>query len=210
LGYSNEDIQNALKGKGEHQQFFHDEYLSAIDQYYKEILDLPDGEKKELIYRIRDKTGNWQWMRKISSVFYRDENGAPTQVLNSFENITEQKENESRIFESEARNRALIEAVPGHIFRINSAGEFIDCKIGPTEIDIFNPKTRTRGSFDQITSMNLDEMLPPDYLSSFKHHLSKLLETGQYQYLGFDFYIDGQLRSFEISLVAVVLMRSLR
>ncbi|QTN39529.1 response regulator [Cryomorphaceae bacterium] len=201
LGYTNEDIEAALRKGGGRSQFFHDDYLLAIDTYYEEILDLPDGEKKELIYRVRDKEGTWKWIRKISSVFYRDELGIPTQVLNSFENITEQKESESRIFETEARNRALIESVPSHIFRISATGKVIDFKVGQTELDIYNPKTKTRIGQEHLHKMNVMEMLPPKYLEEFQTKFKRALETGDQEFAEFDFNIEGQPRSFEVTLV---------
>jgi PAS domain S-box-containing protein len=120
LGYTPQQLNSILNNSEDYRSIlFHKDYIDEVDNYYKEVRNLKDGEKKQLIYRVRDSKGNWQWIRKITSVFKRDGNGNASQVINSFENITELKTTESRIFESEARNKALIQAIPDFIYRLD-------------------------------------------------------------------------------------------
>jgi PAS domain S-box-containing protein len=65
-----------------------------------------DGEVLEHVIRFRHKTGGWRWIQRYGTVFARDANGRPTQVLSSGTDITKLKvvEDELRSLSARLRN----------------------------------------------------------------------------------------------------------
>ena len=196
LGYTDEFIEEA---KNEPESFrrklFHEDYIREIDQYYAEVQDLKAFEKKQLIYRVRDHEGKWRWIRKITSVFKKEEERV-TQVLNTFEDITAQKESESRIFITESRNKALISAVPDFIFRIDSKGYYLDYK-GAEEKENAVVKDGRVLMPETLIGRQIGDVLDADTAVAFMTSIAKAIETGLVQTISYKLNTAQGEREFE-------------
>jgi PAS domain S-box-containing protein len=73
--------------------------LRTLDQ----VRDLPDGETVEVEFRMPHADGGWRWLRARTVVFDRDSDGRPRQVLGVAEDVTDRRQAEAALRESEAK-----------------------------------------------------------------------------------------------------------
>ncbi|NJO75173.1 MAG: PAS domain S-box protein [Leptolyngbyaceae cyanobacterium RM1_406_9] len=88
-------------------------------------------------------------------------------------NITERKRTEAAIRQSEARNRALVNAIPDLMFRISRDGTYLDCK-AERDGDVLLPPS-------QLIGKTVYEVLPPELAQQRMHYVEQALETGKIQ-----------------------------
>jgi PAS domain S-box-containing protein len=97
LGYNENEISNITESHDGMYQLLYSEDRSAYDRFKGKIPSMKDGKSYPLEFRIRDHQGNWQWIRRLSSIFQRSNNGTPVQIVNIFENITDYKLAEEKL-----------------------------------------------------------------------------------------------------------------
>ena len=85
-----------------------------------------ERERYRVEFRFRRPDGSWMWILGRGRIVSRDEKGKPTRFVGTHVNITERKEMEIKIKESEERYRALFDQASDAIFMIDGA-IFIDC-----------------------------------------------------------------------------------
>jgi len=106
LGYEAGEFSNSLD---EFWDRLHPEDLdmvrSALDRH------LQDREDFRIDYRLRTKTGDYRWFHARGQALW-DDDGKPTRMSGSITDITDRKEAEEELVNSEARFRALMEQSP--------------------------------------------------------------------------------------------------
>ncbi|MHA2246864.1 MAG: PAS domain S-box protein [Candidatus Hodarchaeales archaeon] len=100
-----EDRPNVLKKRNDH--------LQGITSIY------------EAEYRLRHKSREWRWISSRGKVVERDEAGNALRITGTLQDITERKQTEKALFESEERYRCLSEASSEGIV-IHDQGKIID------------------------------------------------------------------------------------
>lgn len=111
----------------------------------------------------------------------------------------------SRLRESESRNQALLNAIPDLMFRINSAGVFLDYR-GKSDAPLL-------ASPEEFIGRTMDEILPPDVAEKALHYVKKALQTGEIQMFEYELTVDGMTSYYEARLAecgsdeALVLVR---
>ena len=71
-----------------------------------------DTPRYECEHRMRCKDGTWKWVHDRGVVIRRDDEGAPLRIIGTHRDITERKEAEAALLDSEARFRALADSAP--------------------------------------------------------------------------------------------------
>ena len=105
-GYSPEETQAMGAGL---MQIFHPDDLRRIAASHDAWRTASDGDSRASEYRIRDKQGGWHWLTSNETPFTRDESGLVSQVLGIGHDITERKEAEQALRESEELLRLTTE-----------------------------------------------------------------------------------------------------
>ncbi|MDX2088778.1 MAG: diguanylate cyclase [Kofleriaceae bacterium] len=77
----------------------HPDDVAGVRAHFGELATLPDGGVVELTFRSQDEDGAYRWMRARETVFERDANGAPQQILGVAVDITELEAARARLAE---------------------------------------------------------------------------------------------------------------
>jgi diguanylate cyclase (GGDEF)-like protein/PAS domain S-box-containing protein len=96
LGYTPAEIQGM--GPSFLRQLVHPTDSTVLDEHYNRFNTLPNGETIEIEYRLRDATGNWRWISSRDTIFTRDAEGKPRQILSIAQDITERKNVQEKLW----------------------------------------------------------------------------------------------------------------
>jgi PAS domain S-box-containing protein len=107
LGYSPEAILNM--GEQFMQQHMHPDDLAHMADYFKELSQIEDGKTREFEYRMRHANGEWRWFLSQDTIFSRTATGEPRQILGIAQDITDRKQTEAALQQSEMRFRHLMD-----------------------------------------------------------------------------------------------------
>ncbi|MCX7981476.1 MAG: PAS domain S-box protein [Syntrophales bacterium] len=143
---------------------------------------------RTLEVKLRRKEGGFIWY-EIKARFLRDENGKPTKILLVGRNITDRKQAEEALENSERKYRMIVENMYESVWSLS-----LDLKtknyISPSEVSM------TGYTPDEIVDMPLEELVLPDSLELGKQILAEELareEIGE--------VVDpNRSRTFEIKL----------
>ncbi|MBA2693870.1 MAG: EAL domain-containing protein, partial [Rubrobacter sp.] len=116
----------------------------------------------------------------------------PGEVMCFSRDITEQTEAIGSLRRSEARNRAMLEAIPDAVFRYNRDGEYLDVHV--------NEEFELYGSAETFLGQTVEDILPPDVADEFMRAILEVLDTGgrrEFEYEitagGEDFHREARL-----------------
>lgn len=123
LGYSQEEI--LARGAAFAAAVMHPDDFARIPDRAGAFDSLADGDSIEFEYRMRHRDGEWRWFLSRDTVFARDADGTPLQVIGTATDITERKLAEAQLLASEARFRTLAEAMPHFVWETDAAGEAV-------------------------------------------------------------------------------------
>jgi PAS domain S-box-containing protein len=131
-------------------------------------------------YRTRHKQGHWEWLERWDSVLTRDTDSQPQQVLIVLRIISERKRAEEDLRYSEARNRALLEAIPDWAIHIDRYGNFIQVwpsKVQPAYLTAEEASEPT----DALSGINVLERVPPEVAQAAVADVQRTLDSGKVQ-----------------------------
>jgi diguanylate cyclase (GGDEF)-like protein/PAS domain S-box-containing protein len=163
--------------------------LKAPDAFLKkvkELYDQPDSESFDFIefkdgriferfsqpHRIGDKTVGRVW---------------------SFRDVTERRWAEDALEKSEATNRALLNALPDMMFRINREGVYLDFIPAKGMVPFVPPM--------QFLGKEVREVLPPEVAEPIMHYVHQALGTGETQIFEYPLLEKGNRRDYEARIV---------
>jgi PAS domain S-box-containing protein len=103
LGYTLEELETS----GSIMSRVHPEDLAKVQIHWHDISRGEDAGPVE--YRLQLKDGSWEWVSSRERIIARDVNGKPTQVLVTLSLITQQKQVEKALRESEERFHGVMD-----------------------------------------------------------------------------------------------------
>ena len=119
-------------------------------------------------HRVSCKNGSWKWILDRGLVVSRDAVGKPLRVIGTHTDITERKQAQALVDESEARYRAISQSASDAIVTVDSAGKIIG----------WNQGAETLFGYTQAEALllALTALMPQSYrsrhLSGFDHLMS--------------------------------------
>jgi PAS domain S-box-containing protein len=108
LGYDENELPQGWAGWA---SLVHPEDVPGKEADLIAALNQFAGDTKDSEYRARDKNGKYHWLYE-RAILLRDEQGKVRRVIGQTVDITERKQSEARLRESEARFRHLADAMP--------------------------------------------------------------------------------------------------
>ncbi len=106
--------------------------------------------------------------------------------------ITDRKQAEEKLQESEARYKAILDAIPDLMFRISRDGEYLDLKSEGANVTL---------SRDEIVGKNLQELLPSDVAAISQVAIAKTFDSGTLQTCEYQLLTPLGIRDYEARLV---------
>ena len=152
------------------------------------------GEKVEIEYRIVQPDGSvrWIWDRAFP---VSDDSGKVQRIAGIAADITERKRAEEALRESENKAKALLNALPDLMFRLDREGTILDYKADRLELYAQSEPT--------LQKKKIREIAPPEFGDLIEHYVLQTLETGQMQVFEYQLPIPERgLRDYEARMVS--------
>ncbi|MGK7919161.1 MAG: PAS domain S-box protein [Trichodesmium sp.] len=148
------------------------------------------------IMGIYQSDSSLRWICVNTIPLFRKHQPTPYASVASITDITEQRLAEAALRESEARNRAFVEAIPDILFRLSRDGKYIDFKAS-NENDLAVPPSA-------IIGKNIKELLSIELAQEFWHNVERAIFTGKLQICEYQLTtIAGKNQDFEARFVKV-------
>ena len=90
LGYTPQQLQKFKDGILD--ELIHPDDVELLQQHFKRCLTLKDDKYLEIEYRIKNSSGQWYWLHDKNTIFSRDSQGKPQQILGIAQDISRTKE----------------------------------------------------------------------------------------------------------------------
>ena len=181
LGFSKEEVPNfgCYCNKN-----IHPEDRKLFDDSFSSYLN-GTSEKYEAELRLKTKDGAYKWIYTRGKVVQRDKDGKPLKVVGAHTDITEKKNAEKRLEESEQMFRMLFNDAPMPYQSLDIDGNFITVNKVFCETLGYRP--------DELIGKNFSELLHPDWVNHFRENFPRFKAIGEV--LGVEFEMkkkDGE------------------
>jgi two-component system, sensor histidine kinase and response regulator len=123
LGYTAQEIEDM--GTQMMPTLLNPDDLPAFLEAVKKLEQAKDGNVIESVYRMRHKNGEWRWMHNWDTVFLRQADGKPQQILGTANDITARKLAEEKLLASQQRISFLLQQTPIAVIELNLSLEII-------------------------------------------------------------------------------------
>jgi PAS domain S-box-containing protein len=188
-----------ILGYGEGELSRHvDAYVNLLhpddrDRLWKAVeAHLADRTPIDLDVRLRHKHGRYLWANSRGQAAW-DESGKPVRMAGSIRDITARKVAEQRLKQSEARYRALVEANPDAVFRIDRRGRYRDLSVSNEASFAF--------SYEQFVGRTATELMGPEFAATQQHHVEEALAKRRLQIWEHQLELGGKRRHLESRFV---------
>jgi len=171
-----------------------------IDMVHPDDRHLADWSEKmlfekgivEVEYRIIRPDGLVIWILDKKSII-NDENGKPFQISGIAKDITERKNSEEALLLSNARNLAILNAIPDLMFRINCEGVILDYRV--------QASSNLYSAPELIIGSKVSDLMPPRVASLINKHIRHLLESGEMQVFEYELSTGPNQEYYEARMV---------
>lgn len=169
-------------------------YEEDLDRVNAELTPLMNGLASSQAVQNRNYTKDGrviicQWYS--SAVF--DEAGNLVSVLSFAQDITDRKNIEAALLESEQTNRALVQSIPDLLIRMSRNGIYLDVRISEG-IKLFNSQKLKPGA-------SIFDILPREIAEERFGLIQTTLATGEVQIQEYQLEIDGEIHNEEARIV---------
>ncbi len=123
LGYSAEEIKSM--GSKLYPNLLHPEDAEKVFERNQKMKGMKDGQVLEIEYRVKHRSGEWRWLHDRSTIFSRNKDGSVRTILGSAEDITDRKNMEDALRQSEARFHVALKNAPITVFNQDANLKYI-------------------------------------------------------------------------------------
>lgn len=146
LGYDRAE----LMGRSAY-EFFHPEDMADMEKHYKTLLDAPTPTESNLTYRMRCADGRYIWFETTSKTVKHPDTGAVQEIVAVSRDITDRKQVEAALRESEEKFRLVFSDAAIGIALYDRSGKFIEVNPAFSEILGYTESQLRQLTFRDIT-----------------------------------------------------------
>lgn len=139
----------------------------------------------------------WYDMNKIPLL---NEEGKIVGLLGTYEDITERKKTQDALLRSEARNHALLDAVPDLMLRYSREGELLDTWVNDTRQ--LHPKTKRYYEAKELKGVFLKDIFPKATCEIIIEAIRAALDRGELTIAEYQYESFGEMKYKEARIVA--------
>jgi two-component system cell cycle sensor histidine kinase/response regulator CckA len=157
LGYDPQSIE--ADGASLLSNVIHPDDLARIEENHRQFATASDDEVRSIEYRLKDAGGRWRWTRSRDTVFARDAQGRPCQIVGVAEDITDRHQAEEAVQRSEELFRRTFDLSPAGMVLVGLDFRLVRCNraycrflgytegelIGRTFLEVTHPEDREIG-----------------------------------------------------------------
>ncbi|MCX5973819.1 MAG: PAS domain-containing protein, partial [Coprothermobacterota bacterium] len=114
LGFSSQEIKSM--GSNLYPNLLNPDDAERVLARNQEMTGMKDGQVLEIEYRVKHRSGQWRWLHDRATVFSRNTDGSVRAILGSAEDITDRKNMEDALRQSEERFRVALKNAPIAVF----------------------------------------------------------------------------------------------
>jgi PAS domain S-box-containing protein len=162
-----------------------------VRAYVKSLVDRPRVDSHE--FELRAPDGSTCWQQWIDHVIV-DSNGRPVEIQGIGKDVTQRKLSEKALQHSEARNRAILRAVPDMMFLLSKEGVYLDYQAKDPR-DLFIPP-------EQFLGKNIRDVMPPHLVPLFLDCLEHAAASEEPCVIDYELPLAGEPRHFELRMVS--------
>lgn len=192
LGYDPSRFSNRY---AEFEKLFHPDDIPRLAKEFQE--QATKGDTFELDYRLLASCGRYHWIYDRGRAVQRNEKGKVIRAVGISIDITQRKETEIALKESEAVQKAILNALPDLKFRISADGIFLDYFASPGEdVKLFAlPR--------QFLGKSAREVLPEYLYKAIMKNLQLAIGKAAPQAFEYPLVVKGEICYFEARISAV-------
>lgn len=179
-----------LRAKGGWTRLIHPDDQSIPETQMRTLLA---GKPITVQYRIRTKKGKIRWVQDYARPVWDKKEKRVTRIFGAIQDITERKLFEEKLSASEAKNRAILNAIPDLMFRLSQDGTHLDYH-APSSAQLFvKPET--------FLGKRVKEILSTEVAQKYEYHIQKCLDSGKMQNFEFRLPFPDGVRDYETRMV---------
>lgn len=190
LGYSFEELNRP----GSIFHAIHPDDQAMVGREWQMLLESNSDQIHSLEYRVQRKTGEWEWLHMRGVIISRTTDGKPREILNTITVVTPRKQMEEDLRRSEARNRALLDAIPDLLFRVNRDGIIVDYKPS-SDAALYAPP-------EFFLNKHISEVYP-NHIEESIEILQRAYLSGEVQTVEYIYPVNGESRVYESRVTAI-------
>ncbi|HAX96600.1 MAG TPA: hypothetical protein DCY35_08805 [Prolixibacteraceae bacterium] len=163
--------------------------------YFNLLVNLLDGQDsftREMNFKRKDGT---RFPGKLTLSTYSDESGNIIGIIGIIMDITLERQAIESLRKSETENRAILDAVPDVLFRLNQKGDFI--------YSHFSDSNQLFTLPDNYLGKNIIEVLPADIASLSLEKLCEAFQTKETVTFEYSLERNGNIQYFENRIIAL-------
>jgi PAS domain S-box-containing protein len=164
LGYSPEEMARIVQlGQSAFVDYFHPDDLANIFNFLETYKTYQGEAPREMEYRIKNAAGQWVWINDRYSVFRRNADGFPSQIMGVARNVSERKQAEQEIQEKNGQLQEAYEEMAAaqeelrqtneELSRINDE---LERRVGERTVQLAEALEETRRQNQALLQTNTD------------------------------------------------------
>jgi len=165
-----------------------------LQKVYDTVPRLFENPHSAYEYRFKHRNGDYIWIRDEMKLI-RDEKGNPIEIVGYWADITERKKAEEALQVSEARSRALLEAIPDMMFHLSKDGTYIDFKPSQ-ELEPYVSPTSFLGK-------KVSEIMQPEVAVQTMGCIEQALRSGNVEIVELRLPMGDEMRDYESRIVRI-------
>ncbi|MEJ2235459.1 MAG: PAS domain S-box protein [Syntrophobacterales bacterium] len=188
-----EGTYRIFSGDPEQLDISYEAFLALVHPSDRELLKsaveaaLAEGEGLDTEYRIIRPDGTVRNIHSFAEVRF-DKSGKPVGLDGTVHDITERKQAEDVLKQSEQRFRAVLEAVPDLMLILDAEGRYREVFTSDSDL-LYAPA-------DQLLDKTIYDVLPPEDAQQIQEIIDRVLAEGEFQKYDYVLKTGGIERSF--------------